>query len=192
MLVVISWGRSLWGRKNDLFLPHRDSLWGRKGDHFLPHRDSLWGRKGDHFLPHRDSLWGRKGDHFLPHRDSLWGRKDDHFLPHRELPNMTTTTTTTTTTKYIHKPQLRSCAREHRRLCEAHQFWRKHRCTYAFSFWLSTLKQKKGQDGEELSNIAASMERTNDDKCKWRARSWFDLTRMRLQNQLPARLEFPP
>ena len=24
-------------------------------------------------------------------------------------------------TKYIHKPQLRSCAREHRRLCEAHQ-----------------------------------------------------------------------
>ena len=107
MLVVISWGRSLWGRKNDLFLPHRDSL---------------WGRKGDHFLPHRDSLWGRKGDHFLPHRDSLWGRKDDHFLPHRELPNMTTTTTTTTTTtKYIHKPQLRSCAREHRRLCEAHQ-----------------------------------------------------------------------
>ena len=79
MLVVISWGRSLWGRKNDLFLPHRDSLWGRKGD---------------------------------------------HFLPHRELPNMTTTTTTTT--KYIHKPQLRSCAREHRRLCEAHQFWRKN------------------------------------------------------------------
>ena len=73
---------------------------------------SLWGRKGDHFL----------GDHFLPHRDSLWGRKDDHFLPHRELPNMTTTTTTTTTTKYIHKPQLRSCAREHRRLCEAHQY----------------------------------------------------------------------
>ena len=24
---------------------------------------SLWGRKRDHFLPHRDSLWGRKGDH---------------------------------------------------------------------------------------------------------------------------------